>query len=201
MGAIEQIAHLTIEEFTRLYEQDGPFEFINGERRALMPPVALHGWTIRILFRLLDAYCIAHKLGETFTEMPFVTVYNSNWVKGALIPDLMFFAANRWQQYIAETPDWATKPFVLVPDLVVEVVSPNDLYTEIQDKVEEYRGLGVRIIWIVDPQRDRVNVYDGDHYQTLGKDETLTGAEVVPGLEIKLADLFAAPENQNSEGR
>lgn len=190
MGAIERVERLTLDEYSRLYEQEGPFELIDGERRALMPPVALHGLMIRALFRLLDAFCTARALGEVVTEMPFVQVYDSNWVKGALVPDVMFFAAARWQQYINATPDWKGKPFVLVPDLAVEVVSPNDLYTDIQDKVARYTSVGVHLIWVVDPQRSRVTVFEGEHYRVLGQDDTLTGGEVIPDLAIKLSDLF-----------
>jgi Uma2 family endonuclease len=192
MGAIERVERLTLEEYSRLYEQEGPFELIDGERRALMPPVALHGLMIRALFRLLDAFCTARALGEVVTEMPFVQVYDSNWVKGALVPDVMFFEAIRWQQYINATPDWKSKPFVLIPDLAVEVVSPNDLYTDIQDKVARYTAVGVRLIWVVDPQRSRVTIYEGEHYRALGQDDTLTGGAVIPDLAIKLSELFKA---------
>ena len=190
MGAIERVERLTLEEFSRLYEQGGPFEFIDSARRALTPPVALHGLMIRALFRLLDAFCTARALGEVITRMPFVQVYDANWVKGTLVPDVMFFAANHWQQYIKATADWKGNPFVLIPDLAVEVVSPNDLYTDIQDKVARSTGVGVRLIWVVDPQRSRVTAYEGEHYGVLGQDDTLTGGEVIPGLAINLRDMF-----------
>jgi Uma2 family endonuclease len=179
-----------LEEYARLYEQEGPFEIIDGERRPLMPPVVLHGLMIRALFRLLDAHCTTLSLGEVVTEMPYVLVYDSNWVKGSRVPDLMFFAAARWQRYITETESFEGKPFVLVPDLVVEVVSPNDLYTEIQDKVDRYLNDEVRLIWVIDPQRKKVTVYESDRYITLGEEKMLTGGDVIPGLSIPLADLF-----------
>ena len=190
MSAIERVEPMTLEEFARLYEQEGPFELIDGERRLLMPPVAIHGFTIRALFLLLYNFCVTHNLGEVITEMPFVLTYDSNWVKGSRVPDLMFFAAARWQQYTQTTPDWQGKPFVIVPDLAVEVVSQNDQYTDIQDKVDRYLADGVRLVWVVDPQRLRVGVYDGQHYVSLSVDENLTGGDVLPGLSIALKTLF-----------
>lgn len=190
MSTVQRIERLTLEDYTRLYEQEGPFEIIDGERRPLMPPVVLHGLLIRALFRLLDAFCTAHGLGEVVTEMPYVLVYDSNWVKGSRVPDLMFFAASRWQRYITETANFEGMPFVLVPDLVVEVVSPNDLYTEIQDKVDRYIDDGVRLIWVIDPHRKRVTVFEGEHFTTLGEDKSLTGGDVIPGVSIPLGDLF-----------
>jgi Uma2 family endonuclease len=190
MSTAERVERLTLEEYARLYEQEGAFEIIDGERRPLMPPVVLHGLMIRALFRLLDAYCLAHDLGEVITEMPYVLLYDSNWVKGSRVPDLMFFAAARWRRYITETDDFEGKPFVLVPDLAVEVVSPNDLYTEIQDKVDHYLADGVRLVWVLDPQRKRITVYEGEHFTTLGEGKMLMGGDVIPGLSIPLADLF-----------
>jgi Uma2 family endonuclease len=192
MSTIERIERLSLQEYARLYEHEGPFELIDGERRPLMPPVVLHGLFIRALFRLLDAHCTLHNLGEVITEMPYVLVYDSNWVKGSRVPDLMFFSAVRWQKYISETDAWEGKPFVLVPDLVVEVVSPNDLYTDIQDKVDRYLADGVRLIWVIDPQRKRVSVYEGERHTTLGEDTALTAGDVIPDLSISLVDLFQA---------
>src|SRR5207302_6337262 len=39
----------------------------------------------------------------------------------------------------------------LAPDLVAEVVSPNDLYYEVEEKIAEYRSAGVRLIWLLVP--------------------------------------------------
>jgi Uma2 family endonuclease len=190
MSTIEHIEYLTLEAYARLYEQEGPFEIIDGERKPLMPPIALHGLMIRALFRLLDAYCAARELGEVITEMPYVLVYDSNWVKGSRVPDLMFFAALRWKQYIAMTDAWEGKPFVLVPDLAVEVVSPHDLYTDIQDRVDRYLDDGVRLIWVIDPQRKRVSVYEGERHTKLNENDSLSAGEVIPGISIPLFDLF-----------
>jgi Uma2 family endonuclease len=191
MGTADRVQPLTLEAYSRLYEQEGPFEIIDGQRKPLMPPVVIHGLILRALFRLVDAYCTLHQPGEVVTEMPFVLMYNSNWVKGSRVPDIMFFAAERWQRYIKETQYWQSKPFVLVPDLAVEIVSPNDLYTEIQDKVDRYLNDAVRLIWVVNPRRNRVTIYEADHFKTLTQNNTLTGGEIIPDLNIALAELFA----------
>jgi Uma2 family endonuclease len=192
MSMLEQIEQLTLEEFVRLYEKEGPFEFIDGQKKPIMPPVAIHGITVRALFLFLYNHCVARNRGEVIQEMPYVLLYNSTWVTGSRVPDLMFFAAEHWAKYIAETKDWLGKPFILVPDLAVEVVSPNDTYVEIQAKVDRYLADGVRLIWVVDPQRQRVNIYQGSQHVTLGKEATLTGGDVLPGLEIPLGDVFKA---------
>jgi Uma2 family endonuclease len=186
-----KIDDMTLAEYVRLYEQDGAFEIIDGERKSLMPPVALHGLIVRTLFFIIYTFCKKHDLGEVLQEMPFVLTYNSDWVKGSRVPDIMFFAKDRWETYIQQTADWVSKPFIMVPDFVIEVVSPNDLYTKLQQKVEVYEHDGVRLIWIVDPMRKKVSVYSGESFVSLGAEDTLTGGAVLPDLQINLKDLFA----------
>ncbi|MBC8170612.1 MAG: hypothetical protein H7X77_03035, partial [Anaerolineae bacterium] len=84
--AIEQTALMTLEDFVRLYDTEGPFEVIDGERVALMLPVAIQAITNRLFFTLLFQHCVTHRLGEVFAEGPFVQLYKANWVKGARVP-------------------------------------------------------------------------------------------------------------------
>jgi len=189
MSTTQQVQLMTLDEFIREYTK-APFELVNGERRPIMPNVAIHQWTLRAIFRALDQLCAAQGLGEVFFEGPFVEMYGSQWVKGSRTPDLMFFSAAKWAQYTAEMANWQGKPFVLIPDLAVEVVSPNDSYVELEEKVDEYIAKGVALIWVIDPQRKRARVYQGGQETRLGENDTLTGGDLLPGLQIKLADLF-----------
>jgi len=191
MSTAEQMELLTIEEFVRLYEEEGAFEILDGERREIMPPVAIHVWIIRALFRILDAYCHQHSLGEVFQEMPFVLSYDVNWVKGSRVPDIMFFEKSRWDDYVKQVPDWIRKPAILVPDLAVEVISHNDRYADLNRKVQLYRQDGVKLIWVIDPENKSVDVHQGNQIETLEKDAILRGGKLLPELEISLQELFA----------
>jgi Uma2 family endonuclease len=46
------------------------------------------------------------------------------------------------------------------PHVVVEIVSPGDRYTEIHDKLEEYRRWGIKHIWLVDPASRNFSIFD-----------------------------------------
>lgn len=186
----EQTRLMTLEEYMDLYDAEGPFEIVNGERIQLMPNVGGPSWTIRALFVLLYNFCVTGKLGEVFTETTFVRIEKPNWVKGSRVPDIMFFAAARWASYLEENPDWTSKPFVLIPDLAIEVVSPNNRFSKIQDKVDEYLRNGVKLVWVIDPQRRWATVYQGNQLDSMDENGTLTGSDVVPGFEVKLAELF-----------
>jgi Uma2 family endonuclease len=81
----------------------------------------------------------------------------------------------------------------LAPDLAVEVVSPNDLYYEVDAKVAEYRGAGVRLIWVISPATRSVLVrrLDGS-VSEVREDGELSGEDVVPGFRCRVADLFVS---------
>jgi Uma2 family endonuclease len=192
---VVQTQTLSLEEYIRLYEEEGAFEIIAGEWRKIMPPVMIHGWILRKIFLLIYQYCEKHNLGEVVTELPYVLTYDSNWVKGSRVPDLMFFARPRWEEYVKQDADWPAKPMLIVPDFVVEIVSQNDRYSEINEKVRVYEADKVRLIWIIDPHKKTVDVYENGQRQALSEKDSLKGGAVLPDLEIGLADLFALPKS------
>jgi Uma2 family endonuclease len=78
-----------------------------------------------------------------------------------------------------------------VPDLILEVVSPNDLAWEVDVKVTEYLQAGVPLVWVFYPDTRTVSVYRADGQAArLGMGETLRGAEVLPGFACLVADVF-----------
>ena len=78
----------------------------------------------------------------------------------------------------------------LAPDLCVEVVSPNDLSTNVREKVEEYLAAGVREVWVVDPAVRVVEAYGPDRTTTYRPGQTLTSEDVLPGFEMAVDGLF-----------
>jgi Uma2 family endonuclease len=77
------------------------------------------------------------------------------------------------------------------PDLVVEVISPNDLYFDVMRKILEFQAVGVPLIWIIDPDNRTVTVYRSDNTLTLlHEHEQLSGENVIEGFTCNLAELF-----------
>ncbi len=101
-------------------------------------------------------------------------------------PDAAFIARDRYS-----TGDLSDGFVSLAPDLVVEVISPNDLATDVEKKVEEYLGAGVRLIWVIDPETRTVRIHRGDGSAArLRQDGELSGEDVVPGFRCPVRDLF-----------
>jgi Uma2 family endonuclease len=101
-------------------------------------------------------------------------------------PDASFVARGRFTDGVIPKGDVG-----FAPDLAVEVVSPNDFYDEIDVKVSEYLGAGVRLVWIVSPATKTVLVRRPDKTcAALDVSDTLSGEEVLPGFTCAVAELF-----------
>jgi len=187
-----QTKRMTIDEYMRLYETKGPFEIINGERVEKVAPGYPHIRIALALYTALILFLNDHPLGEAIQEAPFTfpDPENPNWVKGARIPDIMFISAERLAAFHAEFADEEIKVITIAPDLVIEIVSPNGSYGDVRQKVQLYLQDGVQQVWVIDPKTKSVTIRKGDHAQELSESDTLDGADILPGLSIKVAKLF-----------
>ena len=77
------------------------------------------------------------------------------------------------------------------PDLAIEVISPTDRYTEVNEKVADYLAAGTRMVVVVNPRNRTVNVHTPGNTLTLTISDTLDGGDVVPGWQMPVADIFA----------
>jgi Uma2 family endonuclease len=103
-------------------------------------------------------------------------------------PDVAFVSANRWplDREIPTTGDWA-----IVPDLAVEVISPNDIFKDVLTKLQEYFQYGVQLVWAVVPEAQQVYVYDSPtQVRILTVRDTLTGSMILPEFHLPLVSLF-----------
>jgi Uma2 family endonuclease len=86
----------------------------------------------------------------------------------------------------------------VVPDLVVEIRSPNDAEAEVRAKLSLYLEVGVALVWIVDPQNQTVEEVrasasglSNSRLMRGGAGDVLDGGELLPGVRVSLADIFA----------
>jgi Uma2 family endonuclease len=182
---------MPMDEFIRQYDE-APFELINGERVAIMPNAAEHGETLKRIYTALLSYEQSNTHVVVYSEMPFVLTDTSDWVKGSRTPDVMVYEASRIIEYKAKTPDWKKKPFVLVPDVCIEVISPNDNYLDVDEKVEGYLLDGVRFVWVFNPRKNTVTIHGPGlaDIKRLRADESLDGGDILPGFSTKISDIF-----------
>jgi Uma2 family endonuclease len=141
----------------------------------------------RLLYRL-SIYCDAHAPGwlapgdasyQCFPDAP----------QKVRRPDVSFIRAER-----LATAEDAEGHCPVAPDLAVEVISRGDLYSQIEEKVDEYLRAGTSLVWVINPKTRTVRVHRRDgSIADVGEHGELDGEGVLPGFRLRVAELFQSP--------
>jgi Uma2 family endonuclease len=101
--------------------------------------------------------------------------------RSRLSPDAWWISAERWNDLPEEA---RTPPFAaVVPDFIVEIVSPSNRRAELADKVRRYLEGGARLIWVINASLRRVTIYrPGAEPEVLHDPESVDGGDVLPGF-------------------
>nr|MDJ0511452.1 Uma2 family endonuclease [Crocosphaera sp.] len=83
----------------------------------------------------------------------------------------------------------------IVPDFIIELVSPSDLknqrYENLQAKMQEYLENGVQLGWLIEPSTKIVEVYRfGKPVEILNNPQSLSGENILPGFSLNLSEIF-----------
>jgi Uma2 family endonuclease len=138
-----------------------------------------------VIVTLLSNYCRANRLGRVYSgEVPLrCFTHDPTMLRKA---DAAFLSYGRWPA------DRKVGSFITVPpDLAVEVVSPNDVFKEVQDKLTDYLKAEIPLIWIVNEFRRTVEVHSAHGPKILGLGDELTGENVIPGFRCQVSEIFA----------
>ena len=156
-----------------------------------LSPSSLSGEHAVIALRLaafLLVFVTSRNLGDvTGADGTYDLTRPGDPAETALVPDVAFVQAGRLP---ARNPGYGK----LAPDLVAEVASPSRYRPEMADKAKLYLDRGVRLVWVLWPNRQEADVWWPASPQapmaTLGIADSLDGYDVVPGFTCPLADLF-----------
>ena len=177
---------MTADELFRLPDDGMRHELVRGELLTMTPPGGEHGDIASILDGSLGVFVRRHRLGRVFLETGFLLTTDPDTVRA---PDVAFVSRAR--------PEGATRIRTYIPgapDLAVEVISPNDLYTEVAEKVAEYLEHGTRMVLVVNPRRPDVAVHRPNQpVRILTIDDVIDGEDVVPGWSLPVRELFDEP--------
>ena len=175
---------MTADELLRLPRDGQHHELVRGELRTMPPAGFEHGQHTSKLDRSLGDFVEAMNLGQVVVgDIGFRLTTAPDTVRA---PDVAFVSAERVRAAGRVTGYWPG-----APDLVVEVISPNDLYTEVEEKVAEWLEHGARLVFVVNPRRRTVAVHRPDRpLRVLTIADTLDGEEIVPGWTLPLRELF-----------
>ena len=178
---------LTLEQFLALPEAEPALEMgCAGEISQKVSPTTKHAVLRRELLMRLEMHARVHSLGHVFPEQRVILS------RVARVPDVSFYRQERLPldaagQYI-DHPTTA-------PDLVVEIYSPGqEDRRELVVKAAWYVEQGVRLVLLVDPERRRVTSFTAAGEAVFETTQPLPLGEILPGLQLTPAELFAALE-------
>ncbi len=177
----------TAEQLMHLPSLGKRYELKRGELLMMTPAGALHGDVAMSLGALLRLYAQNHQLGKVLAAETGFKIHSAPDTVRA--PDVAFVRKERVPAEGLPRGYWE-----LAPDLVVEVVSPNDSATEIQNKVEEWLSAGVRRVWVVYPDTQTILVHRAlkEPILVLKPGDTLDGEDILPGFSCAVSEIFSS---------
>ena len=175
---------MTAEEFLLIPEDGLERELVKGRVIVLGGTSSLPAVVAAQFVIVVGSFVLQHRLGRVGgADWGFRLFEDPDTVR---VPDAAFVRAERLP------PSGMPRGFFPgPPDLALEVMSPSNTLADVLAKVSEYIAAGVRLVWVVDPEKRRATVFRPDELPlTVGADGVLDGEDVLPGFELRLADIW-----------
>jgi Uma2 family endonuclease len=162
-----------------------PCELVNGRVVPTMPTGDEHGDVEFELGMRLRAYGKESKRGRALGgEVGIYIRRDPDTVRAA---DIVFISKER------DLQPRRKGYFEIAPELVVEILSPDDRMSRVGEKLRDYFSAGVLVVWLVDPGLRRVLVYRSMvNVTALDSSQTLSDEDILPGFGVPVSDLFSA---------
>lgn len=158
-------------------------ELMDGKVVELMPPGFDHGDLVAAFASILRPFVKSKRLGRVAVESGFRLSRNPDVIRA---PDVSFVEAARLEGI-------ATHAFLEgAPTLAIEIVSPGDLWSDVETKVRLYLENGSLAVWIVEPEAQTITVRTLESARIYDAQSTLRGEPALPGFEIELREIFEA---------
>jgi Uma2 family endonuclease len=175
---------MTADELLKLYIPGKRIELVAGVAMVREPAGYVHGRVTMNLTARLVLYLQEHPgSGQLIAGATgFTLARGPDTVRS---PDIAYIRPGR-------VPDPATQGFPeLAPDLVVDVLSPEDRPREIQQRAGQWLVAGTQVVWVVDPRRQATHVYRSDGTEEfIGTEGALQGEDILPGFTCPLEAIM-----------
>lgn len=162
-------------------DREKQIEIVDGEEEIKsMSGAKAGGVASRILIEI-GIYLKANKLGRAYGADTMFSIGSND-----RMPDVAFVSNKKIPKKGEPMKKWN-----FAPDIAIEVISPNDIYDKIFDKLNEYFKAEVRQVWLVEPRFERIIIYKSpEESTTLKKDDELTCEEILPDFKLPLTEIF-----------
>ena len=172
---------ITADELMRMSDDGHRYELVKGELLTMSPPGYEHGEILMTLGSALKQFIKQLQLGRVAGgDAGFKLESDPDTV---LAPDISFIRAGR---LTTRPRDYAR----IVPDLVVEVISPGDRKGKVTEKAKLWLSFGVQSVWLVRPNNRTVEILRQDGATRILDETEVLSDTVVPGFEIPVSVIF-----------
>ena len=175
---------ITADELLQMKDDGFRYELSRGELIKMSPAGHHHGRIALNFTTPLDQFVRANQLGSVYAAgTGFKLAEDPDVVRA---PDATFIRRERVEEMGQTEGFWPG-----APDLAAEVVSPGDTYAEVQDKIADWLDAGTRLVVVVNPRIQTVDLYRSrSDIRILTIDDVLDGGEVVPNWTLPVRDIF-----------
>jgi Uma2 family endonuclease len=175
---------ITADEFARRPDPGYPEELVRGRIEKMPPPRPRHGQVCSKVDRILGNYAEEHDLGHVVSnDSGVITERGPDTVRGA---DVAFYS-------YAKVPKGPLPDSYLdvPPDLIIEVLSPDDRWPKVLTKVAEYLNIGVTVVGVLDPARRSLTLFeDGQPPRALSENDELALPHVLGEFRVPIRRFF-----------
>ncbi len=177
-------ALMTAEEFGQRPDPGYPEELVQGRIVGMPPPDRRHGYVCLKAGRMFGNFVDEHDLGRVMSnDSGVITERDPDTVRGA---DVAYYSYARLPK--GPLPSGYGPE---VPELVVEVRSANDVWSEILEKVAEYLLAGVLMVVVLDPRAQTAHVFGpNEPPSTLGPDDELILPGILESFRVRVGRFF-----------
>ena len=189
--AIPKGFKVTSEQFEQLAyaEQTARMELTqDGELIVMSPTGGEAGRKNRRLTQQVGNWTDRDGTGEAFDSSTIFVLPNG----ARRSPDVSWIKLDKWNNLTLKEKQGFPP---LVPNFVIELVSPSDLknqrYEDLQAKMQEYLDNGVKLGWLIEPSAKTVEIYrPNQQVEVLNNPRTLSGERILPGFVLDLSEIF-----------
>jgi len=177
----ESIPKLTLEQFLSLPENDESYELIDGEAIKKVSPKFFHSSLTTVFWAELSGW--SRGIGQVSIEWSVILKRRGkDW---GPVPDLLYLSYERL------AADWREDaPCPVLPELVIEIVSPEQTFNQLAQKATDYLSAGVERVWVVYPPMRSITVFFCDRPPETYRGDRLLTDELFPNLAFTSEQFF-----------
>lgn len=176
---------LTLAEFLALPDGDIYYELIDGQAIPKVSPKYFHSTLQLALGTLIRVWCKGKgRVGSEWAVL--LKRQGKDW---APLPDITYISYERLPK------SWRkNEACPALPELVIEIISPDQTMKEFEDKAQDYLTAGVSRVWVVDPELIQIRVFLADGTSQVYQENTPIIDGLLPGLELTTQQIFEEAE-------